>query len=135
MAPTRVEAALALGSLTLGLLALVLLQQGGQLVVETLGLPVPGAVLGMIALLVLLLVGLPSLPGRAVDRASKPLLGHMMLFFIPAVAGIVDQAPALSAGWLPFLAACIIGAALTMAATGLTFKWLLARRRPSDRGR
>ena len=90
----------------------------------------PGAVIGMVLLLGVLLAGRPACLRRSVESASAPLLGHMMLFFIPAVAGIVDQGAALSTGWLPFLAACVIGAALTLAATGLTLKCLLARRSP-----
>lgn len=117
-----------LSRLALGLAVLVILQQTGAVIVQLVGLPVPGAVVGMVLLLGLLLAGRPQRLRRAVESASTPLLGHMMLFFIPAVAGIVDQGAALSAGWLPFMAACIIGAALTLAATGLTLKWLLARR-------
>ena len=119
------------GHLLLGLVVLVLLQQAGTWIARAVGLPVPGAVLGMVLLLGLLLIGPPRWLRRAIDGASLPLLGHMMLFFIPAVAGIVEQAPALASGWLPFVAACIIGAALTMAATGLTLKWLLARQAAS----
>lgn len=127
------DGARSLSLLALGLLALGMLQQLGALVARAVGLPVPGALVGMILLLGLLLSTRAGRFQRVVQRASAPLLGHMMLFFIPAVAGIVDQGPALSSGWLPFLAACIVGAALTLAATGLTLKVLLARQLACDR--
>ena len=53
----------------------------------------------------------------------------MMLFFIPAVAGVMEQIQVLQTGWLPFLAASLAGAALTLVATAVTLEWLLARQR------
>ena len=131
VAQALIDGGRTLSRLALGLAALVLLQTVGAVIARAVGLPVPGAVIGMVLLLGVLLAGRPACLRRSVESASAPLLGHMMLFFIPAVAGIVDQGAALSTGWLPFLAACVIGAALTLAATGLTLKCLLARRSPS----
>jgi len=108
-----------------GLAMLAALLYAGDRLVQWLSLPAPPAIVGMVLLLVLL-----RYVGRsmgAVQRASTPLLKHMMLFFIPAVAGVMEQFDTLQAGWLPFIAACIAGAAITLAATALTLEWLLAR--------
>ena len=95
--------------------------------VRWLALPVLGAIVGMVLLLALL-----GAFGRwlapAVETASMPLLKHMMLFFIPAVVGVMEQFQALKSGWLPFVVASIVGAAITLAVTALTLQWLLKRR-------
>lgn len=101
-----------------------LLYAGGELV-QRLGIPIPPAIAGMILLLALL--GCVGRLTATVQVASTPLLKHMMLFFIPAVAGVMEQFHVLQAGWLPFVAACIAGAVMTLAATALTLEWLLAR--------
>ena len=111
----------------LGLAVLAALQHAGGRLVQWLGIPMPPAIVGMVLLLVLL-----GCAGRfviTVQAASDPLLKHMMLFFIPAVAGVMEQIQVLQTGWLPFLAASLAGAALTLAATAVTFEWLLARQR------
>ena len=104
----------------------VLLWAGGRLA-GVLALPIPGAIAGMVLLLILLqCFGRRLAP--TMEAASMPLLKHMMLFFIPSVAGVMEQFQALRAGWLPFVIASIAGAAVTLAVTALTLKWLLKRR-------
>ncbi|MFA7437643.1 CidA/LrgA family protein [Castellaniella sp.] len=114
------------GRVAVGLAVLIVLQQAGGLLVGRLALPVPPAIVGMIVLLPLL--GYAGHRIQAVQAASFPLLRHMMLFFVPAVTGIMDQIQILRAGWLPFVASCVIGAVLTLAVTALTLEWLIARR-------
>ena len=105
--------------------ALLVLPLLGEWFVQALGLPLPGALVGLLALLGGL-IALGRVP-RALDAASAPLLRHLMLFFIPAVAGVTLHAARVAREWLPFLAAGVVGAALTLAVTALTLRWMLRR--------
>ena len=61
------------------------------------------------------------------EAACTPLLRHLMLFFIPAVAGVMTQFALVADEWLPFLAACTLGTALTLVVTAMTLRWSLRR--------
>jgi putative effector of murein hydrolase LrgA (UPF0299 family) len=110
-------------STLLGVAVLLALPVLGEGTARALGVPLPGALLGMLVLLGAL-VALGRVP-RGLDAASAPLLRHMMLFFIPAVAGVTLHAARVAREWLPFLAAGIVGAALALAVTALTLRWML----------
>ena len=112
-------------STLLAVAALLALPVLGEGLVRALGLPLPGALVGMLALLGGL-IALGRVP-RALDAASAPLLRHLMLFFIPAVAGVTLHGARVAREWLPFLAAGVVGAALTLAVTALTLRWMLRR--------
>ena len=61
-----------------------------------------------------------------------PLIG-MLLLFIPAVTGVMLYFDRIEREALPFFAACVIGAALTLVATALTLQWMLRlTRTPHD---
>ncbi|AEB84701.1 CidA/LrgA family protein [Alicycliphilus denitrificans] len=110
---------------SLGFVVLAALLSAGGRLVRWLHLPIPPAIVGMVLLLAVL-----ACFGRlvaAVEAASTPLLKHMMLFFIPTVAGVMEQFQTLRTGWLPFVVACVAGAALTLAVTALTLQKLLKR--------
>lgn len=109
--------------LAFGAIALVLFQLLGEAAVRWLALPVPGALVGMVLLLAALCAGGRTPTG--LQAASTPLLRHLMLFFIPAVAGVMGQFSRMADEWLPFVAACAVGAALTLAVTALTLRWAL----------
>ena len=53
----------------------------------------------------------------------------MLLLFIPAVAGVMMHFHQIGSQWLPFLAAGIGGAAVTMVVTAVTLRFLLRRAR------
>lgn len=108
-----------------GACALVLFLWLGEALVRASGLPVPGALVGLVLLLAALIVRGQAPQG--LQRASAPLLRHLMLFFIPAVAGVMTQFAWVADEWLPFLAACAGGAILTLAVTALTLRWSLRR--------
>ena len=105
--------------------ALLVLPLLGEWFVQALGLPLPGVLVGLLGLLGGL-IALGRVP-RALDAASAPLLRHLMLFFIPAVAGVTLHGARVAREWLPFLAAGVVGAALTLAVTALTLRWMLRR--------
>ena len=75
-----------------GLLILLLCQLAGTLVADTLHLPIPGAVLGMLLLLGLLAWRRPA-EDAPVMTASHHLLQHLPLLFVPAGVGVVAVLP------------------------------------------
>ena len=102
-------------------LALLVLQWVGEVLVQALGLPLPGALVGALLLLVgLLLLG--RLP-KALEQTSGALLQNLMLLFIPIVAGVMLHFERIASEWLPFLASGIGGAVLTLPVTAAVFRW------------
>jgi holin-like protein len=80
-------------------LCLILLcQLAGEVIVRGLGLPVPGPVLGLVFLLLLLLardrfaaLACGPLQQDGVENASRGLLAHLSLMFVPAGVGVVQK--------------------------------------------
>jgi holin-like protein len=108
-----------------GAVALVL-GAAGTAVAHGAGLALPGAVIGLVALAVLLHLS-PALDrgaGALFDRVAP----HMVLLFVPAGSGVVARAADLSGDWLVLGAAVLIGTPATVAVAGLAAQALLARR-------
>lgn len=102
---------------------LLVCQLIGEVGVQVFGLPIPGPLLGMLVLFAGLLAR-GELPDALRDGANA-LLRHLMLLFIPAVTGVMLYFDRVAREWLPFAAACIVGAALTIGVTALTLRWML----------
>ena len=108
--------------------ALFAFQLLGEILVQLLGLPLPGALAGMLLLLAALLVW-GHVP-QALEQTAHGLLRNMMLLFIPAVAGVMLHFDRIAREWLPFLVACIAGAAITLVVTAWTLRRLLHKTTP-----
>ena len=106
-------------------LVLLVLKWVGRVLVQALGLPLPGALVGALLLLVGLLP-LGRLP-KALEQTSGALLQNLMLLFIPIVAGVMLHFERIASEWLPFLASGIGGAVLTLLVTAAVFRWMLQR--------
>ncbi|MDA7418287.1 CidA/LrgA family protein [Xenophilus arseniciresistens] len=104
---------------------LLLCQLAGDAVTRLCGLPLPGAVLGLIFLL-LGLLALGRVP-QALGECADKLLPHMMLLFMPSVAGVMLHFERVAREWQPFLIASVAGSVITLAVTALTLRWLLRR--------
>ncbi|MEA2865537.1 MAG: holin-like protein, partial [Bradyrhizobium sp.] len=80
-------------------LSLILLcQLAGEVIVRSLGLPMPGPVVGLLFLLILLFArdrfnGLARGPlqQEGVEQASRGLLANLSLMFVPAGVGVVQK--------------------------------------------
>lgn len=101
-------------------LALLLaFQLAGEAAVRSLGLTLPGPVLGMAALLVAFLA-FPQLYARAAPTAQG-LLGHLSLLFVPAGVGIVGHLGRFGSDGGPVALAIVVSTALAIAAGALAF--------------
>lgn len=109
---------------------LIALQLAGEAIVETLGLPVPGPVVGMGLLFVGLMVAGGAGPG--LETTARGFLDHLGLLFVPAGVGVTLHFSRLGAEWIAIAAAVIVGTLTTILATAAVFA-LLDRRRAAAR--
>lgn len=94
-----------------GLIALLLCQVVGEVVVRTLDVPVPGAIVGMVLMLALLLTRRPPSTSGLV-RGPQALLRYLPLLYVPAGVGVVAHLERLREDALPI-------------AGGLVLSWLV----------
>ncbi|WP_029002458.1 CidA/LrgA family protein [Azorhizobium doebereinerae] len=89
------------------------------------GLPVPGGVIGMLALLALFGTGL--LKVHSVSGGARWLLAEMLLFFVPSVLAVLDHQEFMGAVGLKIAAVIVVGTVLVMGATAMTvdlcYRW------------
>jgi putative effector of murein hydrolase LrgA (UPF0299 family) len=110
-------------------LSLILLcQLAGEVFVRGLGLPMPGPVVGLALLLLLLLardrfdiLALGPLQGGGVESASRGLLAHLSLLFVPAGVGVVQQLGLIAQYGVAIAAVLAISVVVTLLATVATF--------------
>ena len=121
-------------------LSLILLcQLAGEVIVRGLGLPLPGPVVGLLFLLLLLLardrfVALARGPLQqdGVENASRGLLAHLSLLFVPAGVGVVQKLDLVAAHGIAVAAVLAISVVVTLLVTVATF---LVASRLVSRGR
>lgn len=106
------------------IIVLLACQLGGEVLARALGLPVPGPVLGMLALVAILAL-IPA--SRDLMRpVTAGFLGHLSLLFVPAGVGVVGHIDALGSQAFGIALAILGSTALAIAAGALTFS-LVAR--------
>jgi putative effector of murein hydrolase LrgA (UPF0299 family) len=121
-------------------LSLILLcQLAGEVIVRGLGLPMPGPVIGLLFLLLLLLardrfVALARGPLQqdGVENASRGLLAHLSLLFVPAGVGVVQKLDLVAEHGIAVAVVLAISVVVTLLVTVATF---LVASRLMSRGR
>jgi holin-like protein len=103
-----------------GLTWLLLCQVAGEALVRSTGLPVPGAVVGMVILFGLLQWRRPG-DDAGVLRVSAVLLRHLQLLFVPAGVGVVVYLATLRAEIVPVAGALVLSWLAGLLAVG----WLV----------
>ncbi|MDQ6935882.1 MAG: CidA/LrgA family protein [Actinomycetota bacterium] len=99
----------------LGLVAVLLCQLLGEVLVRLTNAPVPGPVVGMVVFLLVLRVRRPS-EDHALVRAPAVLLRHLQLWFVPPGVGVIvfldkllrDAVPLAAGLWLSWLAGIVV---------------------------
>lgn len=104
---------------------LLFMQFLGEAFVRLTGLPVPGALVGLLLLFAVLCLnrGAP----KSLRDTTSHILQHLMLLFVPVVAGIMLHFDRIASEWIPFLAASLGGTVITILVTAATFRWMLQR--------
>lgn len=106
---------------------LLVYQLVGEVVTFTLGLPIPGPVIGLVALL-LTLAARPALLAR-VKPVSTTLLSHLSLLFVPAGVGVMVHFARLEDEGIAIVAAIVGSTLLAIVATAGTAALLMRRKR------
>ena len=115
-------------------LSLILLcQLAGEVFVRGLGLPMPGPVVGLLLLLLLLLardrfkaLARGPLQQDGVENASRGLLAHLSLLFVPAGVGVVQKLGLIAEHGVAIAVILAVSVVVTLLVTVATF--LLASR-------
>ncbi|OYW45040.1 MAG: hypothetical protein B7Z10_12920 [Rhodobacterales bacterium 32-66-7] len=96
----------------------------GEVAARSLGLPVPGPILGMVALT----IGFATVPKlrEAVRPVAQGILGHLSLLFVPAGVGVIGNLQALQGMGLALTLAILVSTVLAIAVGAVTFA-LVAR--------
>lgn len=105
-------------------LLILVLQVTGEALSRSLGLPIPGPLVGMILLIVLCLI-VPAV-AEVIRPVVQALLSHLSILFVPAGAGVVGHFATLGDKALVIVAATVGSTVLAIAAAALTFA-LVAR--------
>jgi holin-like protein len=105
------------------LVALLGFQLLGEVLVRSLGLPLPGPVVGMLLLFLMLHLrgGLPE----ALRVTAQGVLQQLSLLFVPAGVGVMAHIGLISSEWLPVLLVIVVSTLATMLVTALTMGGLI----------
>jgi holin-like protein len=107
---------------------LLVFQLLGETLVRTMGVPVPGPVVGM-ALLLLTLVLRPLLL-ESIKPTAQTLLQHLSLLFVPAGVGVMLHLQRLGDEALAIGVALVLSTLVGLASAALTMAWLMKRVAP-----
>ena len=106
-------------------LLLLACQAAGELVRALTGLPLSGAVIGMVLLFVGLVIT-RNVPA-GLQQVTSTILQHLSLLFVPAAVGVMLHLSLLREEWFAITAALIGSTVLTVILTGAVMR-LLCRR-------
>ncbi|HZG80954.1 MAG TPA: CidA/LrgA family protein [Brevibacillus sp.] len=108
-----------------GILILLVFYGVGTLASKWLHIPLPGNLIGMLLLTLALYKGWIRM--NWVEQASNLLIRHMLLFFVPIIAGVASYLGFFADDPLPILLALISGPFLVMIVTGKVVQWYVNR--------
>lgn len=102
----------------------------GEAIQSSLGLPMPGSIIGFLLLFAAL--ALKLYPLEWIDAGATFLLSFLSLYFIPATVGVVDYGPLFSGRGVLLLPIVIVSTLLTMAAAGLISQAMATKARGKE---
>ncbi len=105
-----------------GVMVLLAFHLLGEAIAALLGLPIPGAVIGLLLLFSALIVcgGV----GKPLEQASGLLIGLLPLLLIVPSAGVFFLGDSFADQWPAFAGAVVAGTVLTLVICALTMKFL-----------
>jgi holin-like protein len=106
---------------------LLVCQLLGTVFQEASGLPLPGAVLGLVMLLAYFIrTGGPS---PVMRETANGLLKYLGLLFVPAGVGVVTELQAIRDNALAIAVAIPVSTIVALVVTGVLMNWFVTRRR------
>ncbi len=109
-------------------LTILLLFNFAGLILQAVGVPLPPAVLGLILFSAALFTG--AIRPKSVEPAGDFLLKNLLLFFIPAIAGITEYLPQLRQEWLPIAVALLVSTAGSAIVAGYVVGLAVKKKKP-----
>ncbi|HQT66655.1 MAG: hypothetical protein B7Z78_08385 [Rhodospirillales bacterium 20-60-12] len=101
---------------------LLLCQLAGTVISQAAGLPIPGAVLGLVLLLVVLIIRRG--PSPALHSTASGLLKNLGLLFVPAGVGVVNELHVLRDNALAIAVAIPVSTILGLVVTGWVMQFM-----------
>jgi len=92
-------------------------------VAHSLGVPMPGSVIGLILFTASLFLGWIKL--EWVESTSNFLLKHLLLFFVPMTVMTMRLVPIFKANWAALSVSIVVSTLAVMVTTGLVAEFLL----------
>lgn len=105
---------------------LILFQLVGTVVQQATGLPMPGAVIGLIMALFWFVV--IRAPSEDMRQTAQGLLKYLGLLFVPAGVGVINELGILRKDAVVIAISIAVSTVLGMLVTGVTMQWFLKRR-------
>lgn len=102
----------------------------GEVLRQSLHLPLPGPVIGMFLLAAsLVLTGRTKAGGDTtapspLDQTATTLITNMGLLFVPAGVGVIGELPVLRQEWPAILAGLVVSTVLSLVVTGLVMQFV-----------
>lgn len=108
-----------------GLIILIALQLVGDVISAQLGLPIPGAIIGMLLLLSYLIF--KGRIGTSLEKSTNHVLPYLPLFLIPASVGVIQYGTLLKQEGIAILTALVLSVIISFICTPLIFNALRQR--------
>ena len=97
----------------------------GEILVRSTGIPVSGALVGAVLLLIALFA-IPSLHDK-IATFSHTMIGNMLILYMPVSVGLMDRGKELRSNFWMLVVTLCVSTWLTALATGWTFQGVLRR--------
>jgi holin-like protein len=98
----------------------------GEWLHVSLGLPLPGSIIGFLILFAALILNI--YPVRWIESGAHFLLAFLSLYFIPATVGVIGYGDVLSGRGLWLIVIVILSTLATMAVSGFLSQWASRRK-------
>ena len=115
-----------------GLTLILCFQFAGLALAKVPGMPVPGAILGMV--LFFLYLVLTDGGGESEQQAGRQLLNHLPLFFIPAGAGVITLVAVIREQALAIVLAMTVATLVAFVLTAWLMNRLVQKHSPEQGG-
>ena len=104
----------------------------GNLITKHLHIPIPGSIVGLIILF--LLLQFKVIKVEWVEKGASWMLAELLLFFIPAAAGVINYQQSIGSQLGKLLVVIFLSTLTVLAFTGLTAEFIVKRGKGGSSG-